>query len=136
MSEAGDSVTRVHERGFVLIAALCLAILYIAFMELLLIDSSRALAEAQRFRSKIVAAVLAENGAELAAARMVERTARNAEGTTAEGAFSGRYTRTQQNFELTGEGTTSGVSPSSASVELRGAVNGTRVTIAFSQHSQ
>ena len=66
---------RTRERGYVLIAAITIAILYFALMELMLIDSSRALREAQRFRSKVVAATLAESAAELSAASMVTRNA-------------------------------------------------------------
>ena len=47
------------EKGYVLISAIALAILYFGLMELMLIDSSRALVEAQRLRSRIVASALA-----------------------------------------------------------------------------
>ena len=66
---------RTAERGYVLIAAIALAVLYFALMELLLIDSSRALREAQRFRAKVIAATLAESAAELSTASMVTRNA-------------------------------------------------------------
>src|SRR5438094_727313 len=59
------------QRGYVLISAIALAVLYFALMELMLIDSSRALREAQRFRARVVASALAENAAELAAANMI-----------------------------------------------------------------
>src|SRR5207253_6400225 len=59
------------QRGYVLISAIALAVLYFGLMELMMIDSSRALREAQRFRARIVASVLAENAAELAAANMI-----------------------------------------------------------------
>ena len=62
---------RTTERGYVLISAITLAILYFALMELMLIDSSRAVREAQRFRARIVATTLAESAAELAAAQLV-----------------------------------------------------------------
>src|SRR5690242_15726317 len=62
---------RTSERGFVLAAAIFLAVLYFMLIELLLMDGSRALQEAQRFRSRIVALTLAESAAELAAAQMV-----------------------------------------------------------------
>src|SRR6266545_5727430 len=65
------SISRQRQRGFVLISALVLSVLYFALMELLLIDSSRALNEAQRFRARVVAGALAESGAELAALQMV-----------------------------------------------------------------
>ena len=62
---------RTTERGYVLISAITLAILYFALMELMLIDSSRAVREAQRFRARIVATTLAESAAELAALQLV-----------------------------------------------------------------
>src|SRR5204863_3948307 len=62
---------RTTERGYVLISAIVLAILYFALMELMLIDSSRAVREAQRFRARIVATTLAESAAELAALQLV-----------------------------------------------------------------
>src|SRR5215213_2449819 len=65
-----SSRARTSERGFALIAALTLALLYFALMELILIDSSRSLAEAQRFRARIMAAAVAEDAAELAALNM------------------------------------------------------------------
>src|SRR5260370_11002888 len=67
-----------NQRGYVLISAIALAVLYFGLMELMLIDSSRALREAQRFRSRVVASALAESAAELAAAQMVTRPVANA----------------------------------------------------------
>jgi hypothetical protein len=61
-STRSSSRARTAERGFVLGMAMVIAVLYFLLMELLLIDSSRALGEAQRFRSRVVAAALAENG--------------------------------------------------------------------------
>src|SRR6266699_1606314 len=63
------------QRGYVLISAIALAILYFALMELMLIDSSRALREAQRFHQHVLAVTLAESAAELSAASMVTRNA-------------------------------------------------------------
>ncbi|HET7435605.1 MAG TPA: hypothetical protein VFN10_12930, partial [Thermoanaerobaculia bacterium] len=62
------SRARTTERGFALIAAIVLAVLYFGLIELLLLDSARELREAQRFRARIVALTNAENGAERAAA--------------------------------------------------------------------
>ena len=50
-----SSRDRTSERGFVLAAAIILAVLYLGLIELLLLDGTRALQEAQRFRSRIVA---------------------------------------------------------------------------------
>lgn len=61
------SRARTTERGFALAMALIIAVLYFGLIELMLLDASRELAEARRFRARIVALTLAENGAELAA---------------------------------------------------------------------
>ncbi len=53
-----------NQRGFVLGAALLLAVLYFALMELLLLDSTLSLQQAQRFRAHIMATTLAESAAE------------------------------------------------------------------------
>jgi len=49
-----------EQRGYVLISAIALAILYFGLMELMLIDSARALRESQRFRARVMAATLAD----------------------------------------------------------------------------
>jgi hypothetical protein len=58
---------RTSERGIALAIALIVAVLYFGLIELMLYDASRELAEARRFRARIIAVTLAENGAELAA---------------------------------------------------------------------
>jgi len=124
------------ERGFALIAAIGLAILYIALIELLLIDSSRELAEARRFRAKIVAATLAENGAELAAAAMLTRVSANVNATDAQGTMTGNLRKTPDGkFEISGSGSTAGVVQTTSRVELRGAIVGDRVSIEFAVHN-
>jgi len=105
-------------------------------MELMLIDSSRALREAQRFRSKVVAATLAENGAELAAQQMVTRTTALVTSKDEQGTMKGTYNRGSTEFELTGSGTTSGVMPLTASVKVQGRVEGNVVKIDYATHSQ
>ena len=52
-------------------SVLILAILFFALMTLLLIESSEMSRRADRYRSRVLAQVLAENGAELAAQKMV-----------------------------------------------------------------
>lgn len=111
------------ERGFALISAIVLAILYIALIELLLLDSARELAEARRFRAKIIAATLAENAAELAAASIVTLNSATADATDAQGTMYGHMTRTDTKFEIHGEGTTAGVVRTSAAVDLTGQID-------------
>lgn len=132
------SRARTSERGFALIAALTLAVLYFGLMELLLIDGTRALQEAQRYRSRVVALTMAESAAELAAAQMVSK--QNADVTLdgSDGSMHGTFLRSGGGkFELTGDATTKGVAIQSAHVYVQGRVDESgRVAIDFTQHSQ
>ena len=125
------------QRGYVLVSAIALAVLYFALMELMLIDSSRALREAQRFRSRIVSSTMAESAAELAAARMVTTQASNtAKATDEQGSMDGTLQIVNGQFELSGESQTAGVMPMKASVRVQGRIEGTRVIIDYTFHSQ
>ena len=126
----------IDQRGYVLISAIALAVLYFGLMELMLIDSSRALREAQRFRSRVVASALAESAAELAAAQMVTRPSANANAQDEQGQMTGRLTVSGEQFELNGEGITAGVAPVSAHVRVQGRILGTHVAIDYTFHSQ
>lgn len=124
------------QRGFALIAAIALAILYFALIELLLIESSRELAEARRFRSRVIAATLAENGAELAAANMVNRMFSTASAEDWQGTIEGRMTRTAGNqFEIEGSGETKGLAKSKATVRVYGRILGNDVRIQYTMHA-
>jgi hypothetical protein len=124
------------QRGFVLVAALVLAILYFMLMELMMIDSSRALVEAQRFRARVVAATEAENGAELACVQMVTRLNGISDMTDDQGHRQGQYRKGATTFEVTGEGTSGGTIAQRASVYLKGRIEGTDVKIDYANHSQ
>ena len=71
-------IRKPRERGYALITALILALLYFALMELVWIESTDALRGANRFRSTVLAEILAQNGAELVAEEMVARSSRDA----------------------------------------------------------
>jgi Tfp pilus assembly protein PilX len=114
------SRARTTERGFALVAALGLAILYFGLMELILIDSSRALVEAQRFRARVVAASLAEDAAELAATRMREHDTATMELNGDDRQLRGKLTRNGDNFEIIGEATAIGAMKQSATVRVQG----------------
>ncbi|HEX6100728.1 MAG TPA: hypothetical protein VF432_30705 [Thermoanaerobaculia bacterium] len=116
--------------------AIVLAVLYFALIELMLLDSQRELAEARRFRARIVAETLAENAAELAAMQIVTRPFTPQFSVKMEdGTISGHMTKSTTNaFEIRGEATTSGVTESTAKVILRGRVVGTDVRIQYSLH--
>ena len=124
------------ERGFALVAAIVLAVLYVALVELLLIDSARELSEARRFRAKVMAATLAENGAELAAARMLHRDSANVNAFDWQGSINGTMRKTPDNrFEITGTGDTTGLVKTSARVQVQGRIEGTKVKIEYAVHN-
>ena len=125
------------ERGFVLGAALLVAVLYFALMELLLLDSTLQLQQADRFRAHVQAATLAESAAELAATNMVNKSGAQVQHHDNQGEITGRYDRMGCcNYLLTGEATTKGVPPASAWVRLQGRLDGNHVTIDYATHSQ
>jgi hypothetical protein len=129
---------RNSERGFALILALVLAILYFGFIELLMLDASRELAEARRFRSRIIGLTLAENGAELAARNMAKVPVMTDSATDDQGIMSGKVTvdPSTGDFNLVGEGQSFGRESTKASVHLEGRIIGGQVTIFFSRHTQ
>ncbi|HEV7426239.1 MAG TPA: hypothetical protein VGQ46_07710 [Thermoanaerobaculia bacterium] len=136
-STSSSSRVRTRERGYVLVAAITIAILYFALMELMLIDSSRALREAQRFRSKVVAATLAESAAELSAASMVTRHAGDTINADDEqGSMKATCKVNGEAFDIDAEAATSGVSPVKSSVRVQGRIVGQRVVIDYTYHSQ
>ena len=128
------------QRGYVLITAVVLAILYFALMELMLIDSSRALNEAQRFRSRLVAQTLAESAAELAAVHIVDRAGTDVNAEDEQGKMVGKLSSNGTKFEIDATGTTAGVQPMTATVHVQGKIVGTapdlRVAINYTDHSQ
>lgn len=127
------------ERGFALMAATAVAVLYFGLMTLLLLDSSRELAEARRFKAKVVAATLAENGAELAALQIAD-PARASYDATAEdwqGSISGRMSKDAGGqFEIEAEGKSAGLGPVTAHVRVLGRIVGNDVRIQYTMHSQ
>jgi hypothetical protein len=120
----------------VLIAALVLAVLYFALMELILIDSQRALAEANRFRARLVAATYAENAAELAAHQMTTRLTHRFESKNYEMEVAGEMRRSGENFEIRSQASVFGVAPESASLLIQGRVIGDVVKIDYTMHTQ
>lgn len=124
------------QRGVVLIIALVLAVLYFGLMQLLLIDSSRALNEAQRFRARIVAATLAESGAELAAEQLVSRPGAVVRSSDFQGNMSGRMKSVNGEFEIEAQGTSIGTMTQDATVSIKGRVQGNNISIDSCEHTQ
>jgi hypothetical protein len=139
-----------NQRGVALIAAIFLAILYFGLIELLLMDSARELREAQRFRARIMSLTLAENGAELAALNLVSTTGGTARNEDWQGVATGTLLRggafplesevpvapTVSKFELIGEGESAGVVKVKTKVRVYGQVEGRKVSITYTMHSQ
>ena len=125
-----------RQQGYVLISAIALAILYFGLMELMLIDSSRSLREAQRFRSRVVAATLAESAAELAAAQLITQSSANVDAEDDQGKMNGTLQRNGNTFAISASGEATGVPPQKATVRVDGTVQGTHVVITYTYHSQ
>lgn len=120
-----------------LIAAIALAVLYFALMELMLIDSSRALREAQRFHQHVLAVTLAESAAELSAASMVTRNAGDTINAEDEQGFMKANCKVSETaFEIDAEGTTKGVMTMKSTVRVQGRIIGSRVMVDYTYHSQ
>ena len=126
---------RTTERGYVLVSAIVLAILYFALMELMLIDSSRALREAQRFRARIVATTLAESAAELAAAQLVTASGANVNATDEQGTMTATLARSGKTFTIDAKAEATGVPPQKASVRVQGEVEGSKVSVSYTFHT-
>jgi hypothetical protein len=131
------------QRGYALIAAIVLAVLYFLMIELLMIDASRELAEARRFRAKIVALTLAENGAELAAAAMLYRDDANVSAEDWQGTVTGEMRRTMTSpgayeipFTIVGNAETKGLVKTKANVYVQGRILGNQIRIQYTMHSQ
>ena len=111
-----------------------------------MIDASRELSEARRFRGRVLALTLAENGAEIAATKMLgaARSANPPEETDWQGTMSGKLEKAQYAdaagylpFTLTGTARSKGREGTSAEVRLQGRIlNGNQIQILFSQHTQ
>ncbi|MFL6248815.1 MAG: hypothetical protein ACJ74H_22520 [Thermoanaerobaculia bacterium] len=120
--------------------ALIIAVLYFGLIELMLYDASRELAEARRFRARIVALTLAENGAELAAVRLADTDVKPAkvEGGDWQGTIAGDMNKNNQtgDFTINGTGVATGIVEVHATVEIVGRVNGNDVHVYYTRHSQ
>ena len=127
---------RTTERGYVLISAIALAILYFGLMQLMLIDSSRALREAQRFRARIVASTLAENAAELAATNMINSPGATTTAQDEQGKMMGGITVSGSDFVIDAQGDATGVVPQTATVRVQGRIIGNHIAIDYTYHSQ
>jgi hypothetical protein len=106
-------------------------------MELMLSESSEVLRQASRFRSRIVAQSLAEDGVELAARGVVTRDSVTLRWETDDGAVDAEMKRTgDEFFEISSRAVSKGVQSSTATVQVSGRVVGTTIFIDRTIHSQ
>lgn len=140
-----SSRARTTERGFALALALIVAVLYFGLLQLMLWDASRELAEARRFRARVIALTYAENGAELAALHLALPQAvvlptgvqaEDEQGECTGKAYKGAEANTGTPFKLEGTGRATGVTEAKARVTITGVILGGRVKIYDSEHSQ
>jgi type II secretory pathway component PulK len=125
------------QKGFALISALVVAILFFGILELLLMESSEAFRAASRFRSRAVAQTLAENAAELAARNMLAGATNEVRLTTPAGTMLGRYQLLPTGeFRIVAMGSSEGIMPSTASVILLGRFDGSTPRLLRTIHSQ
>lgn len=127
------------QRGFALAIAIILAVLYFGMIQLLLVDASRDLAEARRFRARVIAWTLAENAAERSAYSIATLGPASMPTLTVEdehGIMRGQLMKPGKNFRLVGEGESKGVVKVTSTVTVIGRVedDGT-VYIDFTMHS-
>ena len=127
---------RHRERGYVMISAIVLSVLYFALMALMLIETTHALREAQRFRARVMVSTLAENAVELAAADLVNRSGATVDAEDWQGKMTAEMRRADPGFEITAKGVTTGVSPQTADVRVQGRVKDKHVTVDYTYHSQ
>ncbi len=132
------------QRGYALVWAIGIAMLFFMLVQLVLIDSARELAEARRFRGRILAATLAENGAELAAVRITDRPFANVSAEDWQGKITGEMRRqeaTDQNhkpiykFQIIGDGDAKGTDRAAARVEVFGRIENGRLYIDYTIHT-
>lgn len=131
------------QRGYALVWAIGIAMLFFMLVQLVLIDSARELAQARRFRGRILAETLAENGAELAAVRMTDRPFANVSAEDWQGKITGKMNRFESlennvriiRFEITGKGTAKGTDHAKAEVEVHGRIVGTQLHIDYTIHT-
>jgi hypothetical protein len=128
------------ERGWVLLSVLVISALYFGLIALVLWESTMRYRAAQRFRARVVAQALAESAAEVAAGRLAAGSSGNLEENidgglmVAEAAAVG--TSSDGPFHITAAGRAAGLVAAEASVEVWGRVQGGRLVIDRTSHSQ
>jgi Tfp pilus assembly protein PilV len=129
------------ERGFALLATLVLSVLFFALIALVLWESTLRYRAAQSFRARVVAQTLAENAAEVAARGLADGSSLSADAEIDDGTMkaAGQASRDVDGtvrFTIEAEGTTRGAHPARATVTVHGLLDGERVRVTRTRHSQ
>lgn len=123
------------QRGFVLVSALGIAVLYLGLIEMLWYDAGQRVREAQRFRSRVEAQILAENAADLAAQNLVSAQSSDIEATLPEGSMSASMKRfPDETFLIEATGKGSRLMKYEARVTIHGRINDTEIEIVRTEH--
>lgn len=132
------------QRGYALVWAIGIALLFFMLVQLVLIDSARELAEARRFRARIFAMTLAENGAELSAVRITDRAFANVDAEDWQGKMTGKMERQEAEdeqgnkiyrFRIRGDGEAKGTDKAAARVDVIGRIERGELHIDYTTHT-
>lgn len=126
-----------REKGFALISALLLALLFLALIQILFLESSETYRSAMRFRSRVLAQALAESAVEIAARDLVNYGGASINAQNLDGRMESVFERLDEDgrFRIIGKGVTGGVFPMEADVEIEGKIDGPKIDIDKSKHT-
>jgi hypothetical protein len=145
ISSSTSSSSRVHsdgERGFALLSAIVIAVLFFVLIQLLLVEATSASRQAVRFGARITSQVLAENAAELAALQMVRLGPMGLQEQLDGASIQATWQRfPEQNagevpYLIRASASVEGVQPVEARVEVYGRLGATWITVDRTEHSQ
>ncbi len=118
------------DRGFALVSALLIAVLFFGLIELTLRDTTEGVRAAHRHRARIASEILADNAVDLAAAGMILGTSKGETRESGEGTMTGTLQMLPGNrFEIVGDGESAGVIRVRTHVVLRGRIAGNSIVV-------
>jgi S1-C subfamily serine protease len=129
----GGAAARGREAGFTVVAALLIAILFFGLIGLLLVESAEAYRNAQRFRARVTAFVMAGNAVEIAAAGIVSGAAHRVDVEIDGYQLTAEVQRAGERFVITAASVRSG-GGAGASVRVEGRVVGSSIEVFRTLH--
>lgn len=133
------SFNRVHdEKGFILLAVLFVAILYFGLLLIIYREQSELARSVQRYRSSVIAKVMAENAAEMVAVRMADTDTGVVDDFVDETVIRATYTRKGKSpgFVIEADAKHLGVARARAHVTVEGRILPGEVVIDSTVHSR